>query len=184
MGKSEKKEGAFEYFPLALRCMKCGRSRQSNHIFLSDALRSFCALLLNFFFVLFFELKSFFPPNFYFRVHSIYVWKKENLFCHCVESPNVTYKSKCICTNFETTQIVLRMNATENKHDFDPTRTDIMTKELSICDSRNAIRRQPSKNIKKICFFSNRNCTYTYPKLWKYQINISAINVLYLLWMT
>lgn len=51
--------------------------------------------------------------------------------------------------NFETTQIVLRMNATENKHDFDPTRTDIMTRELSICDSRNAIRRQPSRNIKK-----------------------------------
>lgn len=75
--------------------------------------------------------------------------KKENLFCHCVESPNVTYKSKCVCMNFETTQIVLRMNATENKHDFDPTRTDIMTRELSICDSRNAIRRQPSRNIKK-----------------------------------
>lgn len=63
MGKSEKKEGAFEYFSLALRCMKCGRSRQSNHIFLSDALRSFCALLLNFFFCSFFRTKVFFSTE-------------------------------------------------------------------------------------------------------------------------
>lgn len=176
LGKSEKKERAFEYFSLASRCMECGRSRQSKHIFY---------LMLYVLFVLccWIFFCSFFSPNFYFRVHSINE-NEENLFCHCVESPNVTYKSKCICMNFETTQIVLRMNATGNKHDFDPTRTDIMTRELSICDSRNAIRRQPSENIKKICLFSNRNCRFTYPKLWKYQINISAINVLYLLWMT
>lgn len=50
-----------------------------------------------------FELKYFFlSPNFYFRVHSTNEKgkKEENLFCHCVESPNVTYKRKVYLYEF------------------------------------------------------------------------------------
>lgn len=121
--------------------MKCGRSRQSSISAVWCFTYSLCVLCVFFFCSFYFfasftpKTKAFLSPNFYFRVHSTKMKRegrletngkvhkkkhKKNLFCHWVESPNVTYKKPvCLCKSkerkkiqivtFQTIRIVSRM---------------------------------------------------------------------------
>lgn len=83
-----------------------------------------CVFFLFFFRVVLVRTKAFLSPNFYFRVHSTNEKgkKTENLFCHWVECPNVTYKKKvCLCKiwNRFSYEKPSRKKGEEHKYEFD-----------------------------------------------------------------